>query len=233
MGRLAAVGALMLVALASGCQHLASKCAEPCPPAATTACPTPTTLPPVEVKAPEEIRVKAPPQKITVTLPPGYGEAPAAAAPGYAPQPAMSGYAPAPGALMTGATQEVSRPHSRITLGFDFFHLPIPYPKLFSLPVEQEVVTRQTFQAVPAPAAAPAPVYAPAPAPAAPVYVPVPVYAPAPAPMPMYAPAPPPAYAPVVPPPAECEPCPKGPVLQHLHDKLDCLKSHLKHSDSP
>ena len=75
----------------------------------------------------------------------------------------MSGYAPAPGAMMTGTSQEVSRPHSRIALGLDYFHIPIPFPKLLSMPAEQEVVTRQTFQAAPAPMPAPAPVYAPAP----------------------------------------------------------------------
>jgi hypothetical protein len=230
MCRLVPVAALLLVTACAGCQHLGSG-SEPCPPAATASVTA-------DVKAPQEIHVKAPPDRITVTLPPGYGEAAPAPAPqmgyGPAPSPAPGAYQAAPGAMMTGTTQTVSPPRSRICLTFDCFHIPIPYPKLMALPVEQEVVTRSTYQAAPAYAAAPAPVYAPAPPPIAyaPVYPappPPPVYAPVPAPV--YAPAPPPpAYAPAA--PAECQPdCPPGPLLNHLnmlHNKLDCLKAQLK-----
>jgi len=246
MCRLVPVAALMLVTACAGCQHLGS-CSESCPPAPcppAEAAPAPAAAPAAEARGPQEIHVKAPPQKITVTLPPGYGEAPPAAAPqmGYGPAagPAPAPYSAAPGAMMTGTTQTVSPPRSRICLTFDCFHIPIPYPKLVALPVEQEVVTRSTYQAVPAYAAAPAPVYAPAPQPIAyaPVYAPPPpqpVYAPAPPPMYAPPPPPPPAYAPAAPAPAECQPdCPHGPhgpLLNHLntlHNKLDCLKSQLK-----
>jgi hypothetical protein len=166
---------------------------------------------------------------------PGMPQAPVIVpqAPAMAPQsPAMAPQAPAapmsyapvmaptaPAGLM-GTSQTVKQKH-RLALSLEYIRIPLPYPKLMSLPGEQEVVTRQTYQA---------PAYAPVMAPAAPVayapvapqpvqYAPVaqaPVqYAPvAQAPPVQYAPvaAPPVQYAPVAPPPVQYAPVAPPPV---------------------
>src|SRR5262245_36772146 len=232
MHRLAPI-AVLLLAAATGCKHRLAfvPCDEVCHPGQAAVAP-----PCAEVQSAPEIRVKAPPQKSTVTLPPSVAPeaapAPPAAAPAPPQQPAYApppGYAPgpmsapygAPGALITGATQTVSPTKHRITLGLDFFNIPIPYPKFFVMPPEQEVITRHTYQPVPSAMQAPAPVmsYAPPPPPV--------MMAPAPAPAPAAAPAPQKECAP------DCKPeC--GPLLKHLdhlHNKLDCLKSQLKPCD--
>jgi hypothetical protein len=152
------------------------------------------------------------------TFPAAAPGAPAAAPPqppvAYAPQApvayspqapvAYAPMAPAYGPAMTSSTQTV-RPHTRIALGFDTIRIPLPCLKFFALPGEQEVVTRQTFQA-PAMSYAPAPAMAPmmpvAAAPAPVMYAPQPqAYAPAPAMAPVMpvAAAPAPAMAPMMP----------------------------------
>jgi hypothetical protein len=169
-------------------------CGPTCCPGLTACAPAPAPAP---MAAPQQPMAYAP-----VTAVP---QQPMAYAPVMAP-----GY-PAP--VMTSSTQTVSPKH-RITLGFDTIRVPIPVLKLFATPAEQEVVTRQTFQA-PAPMMAPvapmmapvapmmapvAPMMAPVAAAPAPQAAPAPAMAPqvvyAPAPQPVYAPAPQPVYAP-------------------------------------
>jgi hypothetical protein len=283
--KLSVLALAVLVASQTGCRNCGRLgliyepepiCPAPSAPCDTApAVPAPcdaTAQPDVEVRAPETIHVKAPPQKITVTLPSNCeagsacaGEtnaafvagalAPAAppgfAPPGFAPPQyaptasAPMGYAPvalAPAAVPTGSTQTV-RQRNRIALGLEFIRIPLPYPKILAMPGEQEVITRQTYQA---PAAAPIPAgYAPMMAPAAPVayapaapmgyapaapaqYAPV-QYAPvqyAPAAPVAYAPAAPVQYAPVSPPPVQYAPQPpQAAVVPTTLQGMICIPS--------
>ncbi len=211
----------LLLAL-GGCQCLDKVCA----PDATTACP--------------EVRVKAPPQRVVVTLPnqeaapveapPAPAAAPPTAPPAYSAMPPPYAYAPAPAAappanIVTNTVQSVSAPRARLAVGLDVIRIPIPFPRFFAVPGDQEIVTRQTQQMAPPPAYAPPMAYpasqmmaAPQAAPpAAPAWYAVQVATPQRA-------AAPPACPPAAPPPAAA--CPPGAAeeIEQLKRRLDALQ---------
>jgi hypothetical protein len=184
-------------------------CDPACPPAAEPACPAPVAAKPapprVEFKTPPPVRVKMPSPEVTTTqpcappamAPPMHVSAPP---PGYPPPQAAPGPLAPAGMVnvITSTEQTVSAPRARLALSIGYFRMPIPYPRLISLPGEQEVVTRQTQQVVPA-----GPPLQAVPAPALPPLA-VPVV---PAPVPAYAP---PAYAPPMSAQAPAAPVPIG-----------------------
>jgi hypothetical protein len=65
-------------------------------------------------------------------------------------QPAITGAAPvlvqaAPNNLVPATTRTTTSSRNRITLGFDYFNIPIPFPRLYSTPGRQRVVTETEY----------------------------------------------------------------------------------------
>jgi len=148
---------------------------------------------------------------------PQYAPAAPQFAPQYAPAapqfalPSMPQFAPqyAPAApqtnVMASTVQSVSPPRANLALGIEWVKIPVPLPRLFAIPGQQEVRTQAQFTAVPQPPAyAPAamtpivfhtPSCAPQPA-ATPAATPMPAACPNPAATPMPAACPNPAATP-------------------------------------
>jgi hypothetical protein len=114
----------------------------------------------VEVRTGEEVHVTAPAPKVYVNAPPA-GVMPVQGQPvsAAAPQPAVPmGYA-APAApaqagvpLNVVATVVQTREHPRLALGLDWVPIPIPIPRLYSVPAEQTVtLTQPQFAVAPPP----------------------------------------------------------------------------------
>jgi hypothetical protein len=147
-------------------------CSEACPPcpaeAPATRCETaPAAHPRVEVRPAEDVHVTAPAPKAYVNMPQApegaappcptsVGAAPQQPPPTYGaqpPQPMMPvSYGAAPQAppsygagiplgLVTALVQ--SSGHHRIALGLDWIEIPIPIPRIFSVPGEQTVTMTQ------------------------------------------------------------------------------------------
>ena len=159
-----------------------------------------------EAGCPEQIVVKAPPQKVIVEQPVAPPAAPVAppAAPAAAPAMMPMAYPQAPVAMPAASAV---RERTGIGFTFDTFNIPIPCIRLIAVPKPTEV----TYQIPPQPVAPVA--YAP---PVMPMAMPVaqPMYA---APPVMYQPVAPPPAAPV-PPPAAPAPCP--PITEQQCDEI-------------